>query len=97
MKYNEKGAMAFQWIYGIIFLFLLALFYIVLNHAITDHFLVTYENMIPDSSPAKADVISDMTEWMSYWNILPFVFMVIIFTYWLASALRKEQNGFPPS
>lgn len=93
---NKKGTVAFEWVYGLVFLFLFGLFFIMLNYALIDNFMPTYENMIPDSSPAKNDVITDMNEWLSYWNILPVVFFFVIATYWLVSSIRKKSVYQPP-
>lgn len=87
---NKKGAMAFQWVFGLAFLFSMALLYIVFNQALTEEFLPVIEGVIPLDSPARTDVITDNTEWMSYWNFIPYFLLFVILVFWLVSALRKE-------
>ena len=89
MKF-KKGGVAFDWIFGLAFLFSLGLLYIVFNHTLTDEFNPVIENLIPDDAPAKSDVLLDSNEWMSYWNVVPYVLVFVIGTFWLVSSLRKE-------
>ena len=87
---NKKGAVAFDWIFGLVFLFSLGLLFVVFNHILVDEFIPVIEGIIPDGAPAQNDVILANTEWMSYWNILPYFFLIVILVFWLVSALRKE-------
>ena len=87
---NKNGAVAFDWIFGLTFLFTLGLLYIVFNHALTDEFRPVIEGVIPDGAPATSDVILANTEWMSYWNFVPYFLLFVILVFWLVSALRKE-------
>ena len=91
MVRDKKGAVAFDWIFGLTFLFALGLLYIIFNHAVTDNFKPVIEDMIPDDAPAKNDVLLDNTEWMSYWNVIPILFLFIVGTFWMVSSLRRES------
>jgi hypothetical protein len=90
MKNNKNGGVSFDWIFGLAFLFSLALLYVVFNHALTDEFNPVLANLIPDDAPAKNEVLLDSTEWMSYWNAVPYFLVFIVGTFWLVSAIRKE-------
>jgi len=88
----KKGALAFDFIYGLTFLFGLALLYIIFNQVATIDFQPTIEGTIPDSAPEKADIIINNNEWMAYWDKVPFLLLFSVLLFWFVRAASKGRN-----
>lgn len=89
---NKKGSLAFDWLYGLSFLFCIGLLYIMFNQALSEHFIPTIEGMIPDTYVDKQILVDKNNEWMSYWNFVPILVVFVILTYWFVSAIRGGRD-----
>jgi hypothetical protein len=92
MKY-KKGALSFEFIHGLIFLFALAILFIVLNQVLLSHSIPAVENLVPPSFSGKSDIVLQDNDYLSFWNILPYVFVVLIIFYWIISSVKQKQTN----
>lgn len=87
---NKKGVVAFEFLYGLIFLFALALLFIVLNQVIVNYGIPSSENLVPDSFVGKSDIVATDNEFLTFWNIMPYMFLILIIFFWIISAIKKK-------
>lgn len=93
---NKKGALAFELIFGLIILFALGILYIIYNQVVTVHIQPSVENIIPDSYGGKAAIVTQNNDYLSFWNIVPFIIVILIVMFLIMSAIRKNNgNGIP--
>lgn len=91
---SKGGALAFEWIYFLVFLFAIGVLYIMLNQILTNYIYPIPGNIMSDSDPHKADVINDNSTWMQYWRFTP-ILVFILFLIWIVirSTLQNSQSG----
>jgi len=87
----------FTWVFGIISLFGLGLLYIVFNQVLTVHVVPTIIGMVNVSTidaTTRAEVISGITKYMAFFNVLPFIIMGAVVIYMFLAAVRREREEF---
>jgi len=90
MTFNKKGSLAFNFIYGLGFLFGLGILYIVFNQVIQVDYQPTIEGMIDDESPNKAMIEQMNSEWISYWEIIPILLVLTVMLYFFVSGIMQQ-------
>lgn len=88
---NKKGAMAFDWVYALVFLFGLGVIYIVFNQVLTNDVLPFANGLVPDDFAGKGDIVNDNNTWMTYWNAMPFVLLIIVLLFLFVKSLIKKD------
>jgi len=89
---NKKGTVAFEFVYGLIFLFALALLFIVLNQVLVNHSIPAVENLVPNDFAGKSDIVVTDNKYITFWNVIPFVFIPIILLYWIIASVKQKSQ-----
>lgn len=91
---DKKGAMAFKWIYALIFLFALGVFFVVFNQVLVNDILPISNSLVPDSFEGKASIVEDNNSWMTYWNVVPFILFGVVLLYMFVQSIIKQDSRF---
>lgn len=96
---NRKAqSVAFSWVFGLVSLFGIGILYIVFNQVFSDNLVPLIKDMNTNSSvdaQTKADVVTGIDRYMTYFNLLPFILFGVVVLYMFVAAVRRERDeGF---
>lgn len=91
---SKKGALAFDWLYFIIFLLAIGVLFIILNDVIVNYIYPIPGNMMDPANPHTIDIINSNNDWMQYWRAVPiFVFVLFLIWIFIRSTLSSSNSG----
>jgi len=100
---NDKKAQhstGFAWIYSLVSLFGLGILYIVFSQVFKGHLVPTIKGMVNGtlggmtSIPAatQVEIVSGIDKYMSFFDIMPFILVLVIIIYMVVAAVRRERS-----
>ena len=93
LKSDKSAAMAFEWIYALLFIMALGLLYIVFNQMIVNHIAPLPEEMIPDSFEDKDEIMDNTDVYLTYWNVIPYILPLLIVVYLIVRSIIYNGTG----
>lgn len=91
---DKKGSVAFEWIYALIFLFGLSIVYIVFNQVITNEIYPITDLLVPDTFANKGAIEESNDRWMTFWNAIPFVILIVVIMFLLIRSLIANTKNY---
>ncbi len=88
---NKKGALAFEFIYGLIFLFAMGVLFIVFNQVLMNHGVPASENLVPVTFAGKSDIVIQDNDYLSFWNIVPYLALILVLLYWIIKSATNKN------
>ena len=91
----EDRSTGFGWIYGLVSIFGLGVLYVVFSQVFNAHLVPIIVDNINGSAiidaATKLQTIAGIEKYMAYFNIMPFVLIVVIIIWMFVLAIRKER------
>ena len=101
MILDKRGiSTGFSWVFGLVSMFGIGVIYIVFSQVFKAHLVPTITNYVNGSAsiPAetKVEIIGNIAKYMSFWDIIPFILVLVIVIYMIIVSIRKEgeTTGF---
>ena len=91
---NNKGSVAFVFIYGLAFLMALGILYVMFNQVTQVYLKPTVEDQIPDTSIHKQDIINMNNTWLSYWEAIPIALVITVMLYWFVNGVSHGTKRY---
>jgi len=95
MKMDKKGS-AYTLVYGLAFLAALGILYTIFLYVFEGQLVPTIEvtvNRTITDATLRAEVMSGVNQYVTYFKIMPYVLFFVVVIYMLASALYKSTGG----
>ena len=95
---NKKGfSVGYTWVFGLVTLFGLGVLYIVFNQVFTAHLVPIIETQVNASNidlATKVQINAEITKYMIFFRLLPFILFFVVIIYMFLAAWRKEGESY---
>jgi len=94
-KKDQTGGTGWIFIYGLSFIFFLAILYSVFLYAFEGHIVPTIEGIANSTLPAaeSAKVIDGIDKYLVYFKLMPFILFFVVLIYMIISTVYRQSGG----